>query len=284
MFDDPPIVCHHDFSQCDLPLDKITKNISFVRPHVKTAWNDWSLVEATVEGIKNLFSRSDKPTWFTLLSGTDYPIKPSKRIINVFQENEFDAHISSKKLAKAELVNGHDRAMYLRYYAMTFKYPSIVHLVQSVRKREWVTDNIRVKNPRYTRYFIPFNDDFVCHMGWQWFSANQKAVDCILEYHKNNPKIANYYKRVDFPDESYFHTILNNAKGLKIHNNCWRYMDWTGQTAHPKTLTMEDLSGLLESDDHFARKFDLNKHPGILDRLDEEIGFKVHSQKINKSI
>ena len=42
MFNYPTIVCHHDFSKCDLSVDTLPKNISFVRPHIETAWGEFS--------------------------------------------------------------------------------------------------------------------------------------------------------------------------------------------------------------------------------------------------
>ena len=33
MFDNPPIVCHHDFSKCDLDTNLFPPNVSFVLPH-----------------------------------------------------------------------------------------------------------------------------------------------------------------------------------------------------------------------------------------------------------
>lgn len=278
MFGNPPIVCHHDFSQCDLPLNDIPENVTFVRPHVKTAWADWSLVEATLRALRFLYERSDRPQWFTLLSETDYPIKPSEQIIQDLKRSKFDAHISSNKLKKGELENEKEEAFYQRYHAMIFKYPSIVHLVQSVRKRKWVKENIQVKNPVYTRYFIPFSANFICYMGSQWFSANQKAVKCILDYHKQHSGLKKYYKKVHCPDESYFHTILNNSEELKISSKYWRYTDWTNQAAHPKTLVTDDLPDLVESDAHFARKFDLDEDEEVFNKLDELIGYKQNKE------
>lgn len=274
MFDDPPIACHHDFSKCDFLTENFPENITFVKPHIKTKWGHWSLIEATIKGIELLYSGKNKPQWFTLLSGSDYPIRTAGEIIRDIKNSQFDAHIDSKKLVKSKLKDDADKAMYFRYHSVVFSFPSVVHLIQSFRIRKWITEEIRVKNPTYTRYLIPFSDEFICYVGSQWFSANQKAAESILEYHKRHSKLRNFYKKVSFADESYLHTILNNTNDLKINNRYWRYTDWSGQTAHPRTLTIKDFPKLLESDDHFARKFDADVDPDVLDRLDEVIGYR----------
>lgn len=277
MFDRPPIVCHHDFSQCSLPMDLIPRNVSFVRPHIKTAWGEWSLVKATLKGIEQLYSMHN-PDWFIFLSGSDYPIKPAQKILNELKTSQFDAHISSDKLVKEEIETDKDEAFYLRYHSLTFNYPSIFHVVQSIREREWVRDKVRVKNPKYIRYVLPFSEDFRCYKGSQWFTANRKAAQYILRFDASNWRVKFFYKRVPCADESYFHTILNNADELKICTSNWRYTDWTGMKSHPRELDLNDLPKMIESDNHFARKFNLQKNPEVLNRLDEIIEYKTETQ------
>ncbi|MDX1641820.1 MAG: beta-1,6-N-acetylglucosaminyltransferase [Balneolaceae bacterium] len=273
MFDHPPIACHHDFSQCDLPLAEIPENVSFVKPHLKTAWGDWSLVEATLKGIELLYERPDNPQWFTLLSGRDYPIKPAEKIINDFKSSKCDVHISSLKLAKSNLDSDYARQGYKKYNTLVFKYPSLVHLMQSIRLGTWYKKDIYLHKKILTKWVVPFTNKFHCYYGSQWFSANQKATEYILKFNKSNSRIRFYYKRVHAPDESYFHTIVGNSDELKTCDKKWRHIQWVPTLQHPKELSAEDLPQLLESKDHFARKFNIDKYPEILDRLDEHIGY-----------
>lgn len=278
MFDDPPIVCHHDFSKCPLSLDEIPGNVSFVKPHIQTVWGDWSLTEATLNGIELLFNRDDAPEWFILLSGTDYPIKPAHKIISDYKSSEYDAHILSTKLVRGELKNKVEKTAYMQYRMLRFKYPSFVHILQSIRTGTWFKQDIFMKKPKYTKWFIPFTDDFHCYSGSQWFSATRKAAEYILEFHATNRRVRNHYKKVQCSDESYFQTILNNSAHFNISTTYWRYVEWVENYAHPKELRMEDLEKLLRSEDHFARKFNMDKHPEILDRLDEHIGYGKENQ------
>lgn len=273
MFDDPPIACHHDFSKCDLPLDSIPDNVSMVKPHLKTAWGDWSLVEATLNGLELLFNRADAPEWFIFLSGTDYPITPADKIIADFKSSSNDVYMSFLKLVKSDLDSDLARSRFKKYHTLLFKYPSFPHLLQSIRQFTWWKKDIYLKKSIYTQWIIPFTDHFNCYFGSQWISANRKAVESVLKFNQSNARVRFYYKRVHAPDESFFHTILGNNNTLSICNNNRRYIEWGADLKHPKELSMADLPNLLESDDHFARKFNIDRHPEILDRLDEHIGF-----------
>lgn len=277
MFDDPPIVCHHDFSQCELPGDEIPENVSLVRPYLKTSWGDWLLAEATVKGIELLYRRKNKPEWFILLSGTDYPVKPAEHIINDLKNSPFDVHMSILKLLKSERNSETEKKAFTRYHTLRFKYPSFIHLLQSLRTMQWSTEDIYLKKKIYTRWLIPFSVDFNCYYGSQWFCANNKAAEYILEFHKTHPRLRAYYKNVHAPDESYFHTILGNSSHLKISGKNRRYIKWLPDSSHPKSLSVEDIPKFEESEAHFARKFDMEKNPDVLDRLDELCQIKVHA-------
>ncbi|WP_234570873.1 beta-1,6-N-acetylglucosaminyltransferase [Rhodohalobacter sp. 614A] len=273
MFDDPPIACHHDFSKCELPLDEIPQNVSFVKQYVETAWGDWSLVDATLKGIDILYSRDDAPEWFILLSGRDYPIKPADQIIKDIKDSDCDAHMSVLKLVESELESEIEKRAFKKYHKLEFRYPSLIHLLQSIRFLKWWRKDIYLKRSMFTEWVIPFSNEFNCFYGSQWFYANQKAASEILKFYKSDFRVQFYYKRVHAPDESYFHTVLGNCKELKVCNKNWRHVNWAPGSSHPIELSMDDLETLIQSDDHFARKFNMDKYPEILDRLDEHIGY-----------
>ena len=76
VYQDPPIVLHHDFSQCPGEFS-LPSNVKIVDPYIVTGWAQFSIVRATLAGIETLYSGSEKPNWFATLSGACYPIKPS---------------------------------------------------------------------------------------------------------------------------------------------------------------------------------------------------------------
>ncbi len=272
MFNYPPIVCHHDFDKCALSVDHLSKNIEFVRPHLKTKWGDFSIVEATIQGIKLLYELDDSPDWFILLSGSDYPIKTAQEILAKLNSNQYDAYINYEKIRykvyqenpKINLI--WQKLAYERYCGL--KLFSIPFLGERPYSRDL---DIRIDNPFITQFFIPFTDNFSCFVGDQWFYANRRSAEYIIQFHQQNNAITSHYRRRMFADESYFQTILANAEHLKLKNDNYRYVDWSTKAAHPKTMELDDLPRLLASPAHFARKFNLEVDREIFDQLDQII-------------
>jgi hypothetical protein len=93
MFNHPPIVCHHDFSKSDLPVENLAENIQVVHPHLQTGWGRFSAVEAMLRALNLMYESRTSPDWFILLSGADYPIKPASQIVRDLALSPFDVHI-----------------------------------------------------------------------------------------------------------------------------------------------------------------------------------------------
>jgi len=270
MFNYPQIVCHHDFSKCDLSVDTLSKNISFIHPHLQTEWGGFSLVKATVRALRLMYETPTSPDWFILLSGSDYPIKTASQILGDLAASSYDAHIHYEEIKYKTY--RHDIKMSIiwqklcheRYCTKSFTFPLLNRLlVQNKLEIRW-------EHPLLTRAFLPFSETLRCFAGSQWFCANRRSAEYIIDFHSQKTALASHYRNLMFADESYFQTILGNASHLKLQNDewHWRYVDWSTRSAHPKTLLIEDLPSLLASSAHFARKFDIDVDSTILDELD----------------
>ncbi|MER3432125.1 MAG: hypothetical protein C4288_01510 [Leptolyngbya sp. ERB_1_1] len=264
LFDHPPIVFHHDFSKCPLSIDNFSENVSFVQPHIETRWGEFSLVEAMLRAMEQMQHRRDRPEWTILLSSSDYPIKPAAQIIADLKASQADIHIFHEHIQPPIFKTDWHREMYARYYTQWLPMPK---LIADLLDLNW--QKLRLKPMVLMKPFIPFTPDFQCYAGQQWFCANQRSIDYILDYHKSHPQIAAHFRGVMFADESYFHTIAANAPNLKLDSNDWRYKDWSTGEPHPKTLDRSDLPKLQASSAHFARKFPPDAP--VLDDLDRLI-------------
>ncbi len=262
MFDRPPIVCHHDFGRCALPLENFRDNISFVRPHLHTAWGDFSLVKATVRALEQLYTSARNPDWFVLLSGSDYPIKSAAQILQDLNSGSYDAHIRFDPIRNDPSKSNWERMCYFRYCTKRFPFPPFARGLRPGRPM------LFFKHPILTGLFLPYSRSLRCFAGSSWFCANRESAKYILEFYETNPALARHYQNRQFPDESYFQTILANAPELRLNNNNWRYTDFSSGGSRPKTLTSEDFSKLIASAAHFARKFDGEGDQTIFDGLD----------------
>ena len=270
MFGAPPIAWHHDFSQCNLPLDLITKNAFFVHPNFQTAWAKFSVVEAMLSALKMLFELKDPPDWFILLSGADYPIKAAEKIAHDLSTSQYDVHIHHEKICFDKYERDWQRVCYERYCSAKLHVPFINRRLKPTKR------TVTISHPLVAAAFNPFSKEFSCFAGEHWFCADRSGAEYLIEFHRTKPALANHYRRLDgkyltVPEESYYQTILCNASHLKISQNHWRYIDWSRDEPHPKTLLMEDLPKLHELPAHFARKFDADIDEKVLDALDTVI-------------
>jgi hypothetical protein len=265
MFDYPPIVCHHDFSKSELPTENLTKNIALVNPHLQTGWGKFSLVEAMLRALQLMYAAATAPDWFVLLSGADYPIKPAKQIISDLTSSPYDVYIHHERISHNAYERDWQEQCYKRYCGVKLGLPLLK------RKK-----HLTLTHPLLTSPFVPFSNDFHCFAGEFWFCANRKAANYLLKFDHERPDLATHYRKLDpytiCPEESYYQTIFGNASHLQVSQNNLRYVDWSAQGDHPKTLIFEDLPQIYASSAHFARKFDIDKDVRIFNAIDNLVG------------
>ena len=273
LFGDPPIVCHHDFSQTSLDPRRFSSNLRFVRPHVKTRWGTISLVHATLRALRLLYDTS-APDWFYLLSGSDYPIRDGGTVAAELASTPCDAFIQLKRVdhtrvpARAPVDSGglesasYARLAYERYIARSIPIPSWKH-----PHRGPAALHVRVTSPKLLRPFHPFSDSFHCYAGGQWFTANARAAAALLA--PEAERLLQYFTGRFPPDEAVCHTILGNAPDLKLSTDSKHFIRWE-QGHHPRFLDESDVREMLASNAHFARKF--APEAPVLDILDAQLG------------
>src|SRR5215213_846136 len=246
-FPGAPIACHHDFGQLPLDLEQFPSEVRFVRPHLATAWGDFSVVRAFLSGLRLLYEGPDSPDWdwVVLLSGADYPIKSGARIVEDLAGGRYDVYMHHERIEPGAFARDWQRSCYRRYFGSTYTIPFINRSLRPT------TRSITIRSPRLRFFDRPFSDRFHCFAGEAWLSASRKAVVHLLRQHSDGSPLARRYERSFIPEESYFHTLLGNAPDLRIANDSKRYTDWSEGRRHPKTLTVADLPRLLASGAHF---------------------------------
>ncbi len=263
MFGRPPIVIHHDFSKCLLTETDFPANVSFVHPHVVTAWGEFNLVQATLRGLEQMYARPDAPEWCVLLSAAHYPTKPAAQILEDLTRGGFDAHIDTRRIGR-EFRHTEWFDSYYRRHCV--KYLDVRSFDKRLRPKQR-----RLRLPYYLGLpFLPFRRNLRPFGGSQWFSVNRRAAAYLLDFQQTAAAAAlnRYYRSVLFSDEVYFQTALGNGRDLSLNPQNWLYLDWSENTVHPKQLTLADLPALKESSTHFARKIDSDTDPDLIEALD----------------
>lgn len=283
------IFLHHDAKVIPPPqasLDDL--NVRLVNPCISVGWGDTSQVDAVLAGIRFAVANC-RFSWLSVISGQDYPVRPLATIETELGACQFDAFVKASPA-------GPYTGRYLAHFWALPRFPYCYRIPMRLREafsRTWYWLNCRQSLVRIEsaprgmpsrigiyRPLNPFGKDFVCYKGSDWFTLSRTAAEYLLEYGRKHPSTLNYYSRTYIPSESYFQTVLWNAKSLRVCNENRRYIRWDhGNTAHPATLTMQHFDAMISSGKDFGRKFDMDVDAKVLDRLDEVV---IGPQKITK--
>lgn len=236
-----------------LPLADLP-NVTFIRERIKIYWGEYSQVQSTLVGFKEILASGKKYDFINFLSGSDYPVQPIEKFHDFLARNpdkafmEFYDIESVWQEAKSRISTYHLGAYRIKGI---FQFQKILNAVTPPRK-------------------VPLGMTAVGRSSW--FTLPIASIRYILEFLEKNPKVDKYFKMVWGSDEIIFQTILYNSpfKDQLVNDNL-RYIDWSKGGVNPKTLTMEDKHNLLNTNKFFARKFNGAVDNDILDFIDEEI-------------
>ncbi|MCA9118174.1 MAG: glycosyltransferase, partial [Planctomycetaceae bacterium] len=225
----------------------------------------FSLVEATLAAIRTMYQQSSPPEWFSLLSGVCWPIKPASRIMQDLQQAGADAFMDHQRI-DPNCATGNWKQLCVERF---LRYPVVSRLHENPRY-----DCLLKLPPALSKPFLPFSGDLQLYAGSQWFTANARCAERILNWcsSRKYQSLARYCRRIRFADEFFLQTVLANSDGLVLQNDNLRYIDWhTPGVRHPKVLDQEDLAVLRESPAHFARKFLLANDDPMAEFLDQMV-------------
>jgi hypothetical protein len=264
MFGTPPIVCHHNFTQCALDETVFPANARFVHPHIETRWGHITTPLAALKAF-DVLRKEDRPDWFVLLSGSDYPVQPADRIAGDLSNSDCDVYLDSREILYRALPprqtatdGGYGRPSWIpmaydTYCAVRLWWPRPSRKLLFWGAFPFERKRFLIRDPRLVRW-LQFRRPQRVYGGGFWFQANRKAIDRLLDA-SSLPKLVRYYGQRQIPEESLFHTVLCSRAELRICTDNKRYEDWTRGGLHPKWLQPRDVPKILQSGAHFARKF-----------------------------
>lgn len=232
-------------------LFKLPANTILIKNTVSVTWAGYSMVSATLNGLKEILDSGTHYDHIHITSGQDYPIKSNSEIKELFEKNKGKLFVKYLPVGN-EWPDGITR---ITQYHLTdinlpgkYKLQNLINFLAPKRK------------------FL-FNWKAVGKS--QWITINTPAAKYIIDTLNKHPEIERFFKLSWAPDEIIFHTILYNSDYREhIINDDLTYMDWTKGGASPKVLGMDDKTTLQQSEALFARKFDVDVDKNILDYLD----------------
>lgn len=234
---------------------------TLIKNNVAVYWGDYTPVEATLNGMKEIIASQPDFDYFILLSGQDYPIKPIEELLQFLKKNKGKEFIESTPVNEQGWKEAMGRYQYYHYRR---------------NKNFWVW--MIIAGIRYFMKLTGFRrkPPMPVWAGSQWFIISRQACEYILNYTERYPDYVSFMQKSNFVDEMFFQTILLNApfKEKCVQNNL-RYIDWGHvhgkKTRSPKVLQSEDWEKIQASNAFFARKFDIMKDSSILDKIDSTL-------------
>src|SRR5262249_27329129 len=238
-------------------------------------WAGFSVVHAFLMALRLMYESANLPEWFVLLSGTCYPTRPARDLLDEFSASCYDAYLDHRPVVAARAHSSARicdpfvfhrpedlPAAYDRYLAPTFR-------VRALNRRFRPTvRSITLGSPALTSLFHPYSKTFSCFGGDHWFMARDTAAHSLLKDTPQRRKLIKHLSHREHADETFYQTMLCNDPNLKVCRENGRYAEWPRWASHPKVLALEDLEKIVASQAFFARKLDLNTSPDLFRKLD----------------
>ena len=243
-------------------------------------WGDYSLVEAELELFTTAFKNNDY-SMYHLLSGVDLPLYTAENIYEFFdqrKENNFLTMVSEELFKRNRI---YERVAYKTLFSHLSSRSLNSRLLKKVlnlyRKLE-----IGIQRKLKIDFFKKF--DLELKYASNWCSLNNVAVEKLIE---NSSLIRNAFKSGKVQDELFVPTILyknglldsvyslepTNDQPTDFQGNL-RYINWWDGSPYTWTDSEKDIEQLRygKKQGHlFSRKFDLERYPGLKEKILEII-------------
>lgn len=214
-------------------------------PSRRIAWGGWSLAEIHLDAIRRLLERDRAWRWFANLSGQDFPLRSPDAIRAELEAAPERNHLEA---APIDAFPEPERRRLRR--RLQFRYVEAGGEVVETTQAPERPAGVRVD-----------------WKGAGWFTLTRAFCEWIVADPLAH-RCAAAVRHAFIPDELLMQTLAMNGpfRGT-VTGDPRRMIRWTPGARHPETLTMRDRDALLASTAHFARKFDEDVDPEILDLL-----------------
>ena len=208
----------------------------------------------------DLAHNSGAYSYYHIITGSDYPIKPLSKFKSFFAEdnemNYIEYHALPRESWKEE--GGLGR---IKYYWIGNQW---VDSRRSGKMTRWLLKLQRKLG--FKRNMSTFGQ---WYGGGGYCSLSSKGAECICSFGRR--KLHRLSLFTHCAEEIFFQTILLNSKGKNfVCNNPLHLSIWEGDAASPKMLDEKDFEIIAKSDCFFARKIDA-RQSSLLQRIDNEI-------------
>jgi hypothetical protein len=225
-------------------------------PSRRTRRTTFGLVAAPLDALALLRRRGEPFGHAILLSGQDYPVKPPAALLERLAREPDLSYLHAFPIEDPERSEWPPTAVF-RYRKW---HPGLAS------PRWGVPLGRRMPGGR-----VPFG-------GSMYWALSRDAVEHVTDAAEREPELVRFFRHTFIPDEMFFQTLLLNSPlrdrvATLAAPDCYglHYIDWRRGIERPETLGAGDLAALAATPAFFARKFDEEADPAVLDRIDAEL-------------
>jgi hypothetical protein len=270
------------------------RNVTFLEERVPVFWMGYSQVVAELALMRAARAHSPpRPEPFrryVLLSGTDYPIKSTRHIQDLFALASDTEYLLYWKLEDWPEWRHKIEKYHFLDSRLTNRRSMPVPISYAVYRAAHALVHAVTPKRTYLPGLTPFG-------GSAWWMLTDAAVGFILDYLARSADFVRFYRFTHVPDEMVFHTILLNSPLAErmshraryeqlvaaqrrddqpavmalSHAANLRYVDWDPRRDFPAVLDERDFDALARSEGLFARKMHPARSRRLLDRIDAEL-------------
>lgn len=273
--------CRIDLDEFQTALDVVNRRCVILRERLSGQLANWSLAEISLVLIKAAYQYSLEKgiifSYYRLLSGQDYPIRPFKEYEKFLEENYPKEFMG--------IDHYEDGVAHIRDKFARWRFNGVRNVLSQIIKN----------NTLYRACLAPFylaevlwtkiagtpykkmcKEGYIAAGGPSWWNITDRLAAYIVDQVDQKSPLIDIVKHTATPEESIIQELYANApwyKKTRTYNLTIGNYGRRGEkiTGHTYLWKEEEIEELINSDCFFARKFDMYADSVVLDRLDEII-------------
>ena len=266
---------HFDASASRADYEKIREgvkdnpNVVLAKKRIKCGWGEWSLVQASLNGVEAAVEAFPRATHFYMLSGDCMAIKTAEYAHDFLDANDcdfiesfdfFDSDWIKTGWKEERLIYRHwfnERTQKWRFYQM-FEW----------QKRLGLTREIPA--------------DLQIQIGSQWWCLRRRTIEWILNFTRERKDVMRFFRTTWIPDETFFQTLVRHlVPEDEIRSRTLTFLMFSDY-GMPVTFYNDHYDLLLSQDALFARKIspeatELKRRLGVL-YASENVQFEISNE------
>ena len=218
-----------------------TQNVAFTPARIRCGWGEWSLVAATLTGLRTALQAFPEATHLYLVSADCAPIK-SATFARGWLGNDPADHIEAHDFLASNWIRTGMKEERLIYR----------HLFNERRAKPLFYASLDIQ--RRLRLARPLPEGLRIMIGSQWWCLRRATAEAILRFIAERPDIPRFFRTTWIPDETFFQSLVRHlVPEGEIRNRAPTFTRFTDY-GMPVTFYNDHYDLLLAEDALFARK------------------------------